>query len=56
MRRKTLSSNGTTKTSPSSQIDKFKEAARQLDTDDDPEHFKDRLKKLVRHKPVEKPE
>jgi hypothetical protein len=36
----------------SSQLDKFKEAARQLETDDDPERFKDRLKKLVRHKPV----
>ncbi len=38
-----------------SQLDKFKEAARQLETDDDPERFKDRLKKLVKHKPVEKP-
>ncbi|MVO77913.1 hypothetical protein GON01_08200 [Sphingomonas sp. MAH-20] len=38
------------------QLDKFKEAARQLETDDDPERFKDRLKKLVKHKPVEKPE
>jgi hypothetical protein len=35
-----------------SQFDKFKEAARQLETDDDPERFKDRLKKLVKHKPV----
>lgn len=38
------------------QLEKFKEAARQLETDDDPERFKDRLKKLVKHKPVEKPE
>jgi hypothetical protein len=38
------------------QLDKFKEAARQLETDDDPERFKERLKKLVKHKPVEKPE
>ena len=38
------------------QLDKFKRAARDLETDDDPEHFKDRLKKLVKHKPVEKPE
>jgi hypothetical protein len=37
-----------------SQLDKFKEAARQLETDDDPERFKDRLRKLVKHKPVEK--
>lgn len=39
-----------------SQLDKFKEAARQLETDDDPERFKERLGKLVKHKPVEKPE
>jgi hypothetical protein len=38
------------------QIDKFKEAARQLETDDDPERSRDRLRKLVKHKPVEKPE
>lgn len=44
---------------PQSQLDKFKEAARQLGTDDDPERFKERLGKLVRHKPVgpeERPE
>lgn len=41
---------------PKSQLDKFKEAARQLETDDDPEHFKERLRKLVKHKPAEKPE
>jgi hypothetical protein len=39
-----------------SQLDKFKQAARDLETDDDPERFKERLAKLVRHKPVEKPE
>ncbi|MGS1015590.1 hypothetical protein [Allosphingosinicella humi] len=38
-----------------SQIDKFKDAARQLETDDDPKRFKERLGKLVKHKPVEKP-
>lgn len=38
---------------PESQLDKFKEAARQLETDDDPERFKERLGKLVKHKPVE---
>ncbi len=39
------------------QLDKFKEAARQLETDEDPERFKERLAALVRHKPVpEKPE
>jgi len=38
---------------PKSQLDKFKEAARELETDDDPERFKERLGKLVKHKPVE---
>ena len=41
---------------PPTQLDKFKEAARQLETDDDPERFKERLGKLVKHKPVKKPE
>ena len=40
-----------------SQLDKFKEAARDLETDDDPKRFDERLGKLVKHKPVpEKPE
>jgi hypothetical protein len=39
-----------------SQLDKFKEAARELETDDDPDRFKERVGKLVKHKPVEKPE
>ena len=40
-----------------SQLDKFKEAARELETDDDPERFKERLGKIVKQKPVpEKPE
>lgn len=34
-----------------SQHDKFKEAARQLETDDDEERFEERLKKLVKQKP-----
>lgn len=38
------------------QVEKFKEAARDLETDDDPELFKERLAKVVKHKPVEKPE
>lgn len=38
-----------------SQLDKFKQAARELETDDDPERFKERVGKLVKHKPVEKP-
>lgn len=37
-----------------SQIDKFKDAARDLGTDDDPKRFDERLGKLVKHKPVEK--
>lgn len=38
------------------QLDKFKQAARDLETDDDPERFRERVGKLVKHKPVEKPE
>ena len=38
-----------------SQHDKFREAARQLETDDDEERFEDRLKKLVKQKPDTKP-
>jgi hypothetical protein len=38
------------------QLDKFKQAARELETDDDPARFRERLGKLVRHKPVEKSE
>lgn len=37
------------------QSDKFKEAARALECDDDPERFRERVGKLVKHKPVEKP-
>jgi len=37
---------------PRTQLDKFKEVARQLETDDDPERFKERLGKLVKHRPV----
>lgn len=38
------------------QLEKFKQAAKELETDDDPERFKERLKEIARHKPVEKPE
>jgi hypothetical protein len=39
------------------QSDKFKDAARALECDDDPERFRERVAKLVKHKPVEpKPE
>jgi hypothetical protein len=39
-----------------SQTDKFREAARELECDDDDARFKERVGKLVKHKPVEKPE
>jgi hypothetical protein len=35
------------------QLDKFKPAARDLETDDDPERFRESVGKLVKHKPVE---
>lgn len=39
------------------QLDKFKEAARALECDEDEARFDERVKKLVKHKPVpEKPE
>lgn len=38
------------------QLEKFKQAARDLECDDDPERFRERVRKLVKHKPVEKPE
>ena len=41
-------------TEPKTQIDKFKKAARELETDDDSKRFKERLGKLVKHKPVAK--
>jgi hypothetical protein len=34
-----------------SQLDRFKEAARELETDDDEERFEEKLKKLVKQKP-----
>ena len=33
-----------------SQLDRFKEAARQLETDDDEERFNEKLRKLARQK------
>lgn len=36
------------------QLDKFKEAARQLETDDDDERFEERLKQIVKHNPDDK--
>lgn len=40
---------------PQTQLDKFKQAARELETDDDPERFKEKLARLVKQKAVEKP-
>ena len=38
-------------TDKKSQLDRFKEAARQLETDDDEERFNEKLGKLVKQKP-----
>jgi hypothetical protein len=38
-----------------SQSEKFKRAARDLECDDDSDRFRERLGKLVKHKPGEKP-
>jgi hypothetical protein len=39
---------------PKTQLDKFKEAARALECDDDEARFVERVKKVVKHKPVDK--
>ncbi|QTH20230.1 hypothetical protein HRJ34_18015 [Rhizorhabdus wittichii] len=39
---------------PKSQLDKFKEAARELECDDDEDRFKKRLRALASQKPAEK--
>lgn len=52
-------SNGSNQRPANTQLDKFKEAARQLETDNDEARFDERVRKLVRQKPVpdtEKPE
>lgn len=38
------------------QIDKFKDAARELECDDDDQRFKDRLKKLAKNQPGRQPD
>jgi hypothetical protein len=38
------------------QLDKFKEAARDLECDDDPKRFRERVAKLVKKPEPEKPE
>ena len=47
-----MSPDGVAKT----QLDKFKEAARQPETDDDESRFDERVRKLVKQKPVGRPE
>jgi hypothetical protein len=41
---------------PTTQLDKFKDAARELECDDDEQRFKERLGKLVKPRNPEKPE
>lgn len=38
-------------TKKKSQLERFKEAARQLETDDDEERFNEKLRKLAKQKP-----
>lgn len=45
-------SENTPREAEKSQSDKFKDAAPHLETDDDEQRFKERLGKLVKHKPV----
>ncbi len=37
------------------QLDKFKDAARKVEADEDETAWEARLKKIAKHKPVEKP-
>ncbi len=39
-----------------SQPEKFEQAARDLEADDDPARFRERVGKIVKYKPVEKPD
>ncbi|MFG5380110.1 hypothetical protein [Yoonia sp. R2-816] len=41
-------------TNSKSQLDRFKEAAREIGTDDDEQRFNEKLGKLVKQKPAEK--
>ena len=41
-------------TGKKTQLDKFKEAAREIECDDDEQRFKDRLGQLVRERPSPK--
>jgi hypothetical protein len=40
---------------PKTQVRKFREAARELETDDDEKRFDERLGKIAKQKPAEKP-
>ncbi len=42
-------------TDDKTQLDRFKEAARELETDDDEAKFNENLGRLVKQKPEEKP-
>jgi hypothetical protein len=50
----TRSGTGTT-TSPSEQSERFVEAAREVGTDDDPERFKETIRKLAKAPPAPGP-
>ena len=41
-------------TKAKSQLDKFKEMARELETDEDEDRFEAKLKRIVRHTPEKK--
>jgi hypothetical protein len=41
---------------PMSQIDRFKQAARQIEADEDEAHWETRLKAIARQKPKDAPE
>lgn len=47
-----MSENDRNKTNSQTQLDKFREAARDLMTDDDPERFAERVRKLAKAKPA----
>lgn len=51
-----MSSNGLEAAKEQSQLDKFKDAARELECDDDEQHFRERLGRLVKQESRDKPE
>ena len=42
-------------TETKTQLDKFKQAARELECDESETHWDERLKKVVKHKPKDEP-